>query len=380
MFLAAALAGSYMLRASLVGHEMSGRFENVFSQATIVSLLVAFAYVTLHGLVSIHGGSALLVVATGISLAGCEGLDFALPRWIGWAILVWTLGPINCTPCARKLRCLTLEMVTAIFAYATALSAVWWIAGMPNMGRGDFTGVLWHSMTLGPVAALAALLAFLRALSLGSLLWYALFVLDAAVCLLASSRSALAALVAGLLIVAALKLKRSPLISSLVLGCAATLIAFPTVMLDAASAVVPDQLTAGLEQKSWENSRERHWDARWEEFCSSPWTGIGFSYAWEDSAGVDEESGSVETGSSYLAILSMTGCCGAAAWLVFAAGLARRLRRKWTALAEEQRFRICAMAGFWAVHLGAEGYIYAVGSTMGMTFWLWLGTVGDELS
>jgi hypothetical protein len=94
---------------------------------------------------------------------------------------------------------------------------------------------------------------------------------------------------------------------------------------------------------------------------------------------VDEESGGVETGSSYLAILSMTGCGGAAAWLVFAAGLVRRVRLSWTAMAENERLQTCAMAGFWAVHLGAEGYIYAVGSAMGITFWLWLGNLSDEL-
>jgi O-antigen ligase len=289
------------------------------------------------------------------------------------------MGPINRTACARQLRRHTLKIISAAFVLTTMLSAGWWLAGMPNMGRGDFTGVLWHSMTLGPVAAIAALLAFIRALGTGSLLWYTVCGLGASVCLLASSRSALAALFAGLLVITALKLKRSPLVSSLVLSCAAALVVFPSAALDALAVALPDQLTAGLEQKSWENSRERHWDARWEEFCSSPWTGIGFSYAWEDSAGVDEDSGSVETGSSYLAILSMTGCCGAAAWLVFAASLGWRLFAKWAALAEEQRLAICAMAGFWAVHLGAEGYIYAVGSTMGLMFWLWLGRVHDEL-
>jgi O-antigen ligase len=250
---------------------------------------------------------------------------------------------------------------------------------MPNMGRGDFTGVLWHSMTLGPVAAIAALLAFVPALHQGSLFWYAMCLADMAVCLLASSRSALVALVAGMLVITGLKLKRSPLVSSLVLACAAAVVIAPTAMLEALAFSLPDQLTAGLEQKSWENSRERHWDARWEEFCSSPWMGIGFSYAWEDSAGVDEETGGVETGSSYLAILSMTGCCGAGAWLVFAAGLVYRLRLSWRGITEEKRLSICAMAGFWAVHLGAEGYIYAIGSAMGMMFWLWLGHISDDL-
>ena len=78
-------------------------------------------------------------------------------------------------------------------------------------------------------------------------------------------------------------------------------------------------------------------------------------------------------------VLSMTGCCGVAAWIAFAAGLVNRLRVSWHGLTDEKRLSICAMAGFWAVHLGAEGYIYAVGSAMGMMFWLWLGHVSDDL-
>ena len=35
------------------------------------------------------------------------------------------------------------------------------------------------------------------------------------------------------------------------------------------------------------------------------------------------------------------------------------------------------LTAFWAVHLGAEGYIYAVGSVFALVFWLWLATVGN---
>jgi O-antigen ligase len=153
----------------------------------------------------------------------------------------------------------------------------------------------------------------------------------------------------------------------------------PAASVDLVVSLLPNEVTAGLTQKSWNNSREMHWQARWDEFLSSPFTGVGFATAWEDTIGVDDETGAVETGSSYLAMLSMTGYVGGVACLLLALSLAMRLLACWPILTERQRLEIGSSASFWLVHLGAEGYIYAVASLLGLTFWLWLGCLNDEL-
>jgi hypothetical protein len=46
-------------------------------------------------------------------------------------------------------------------------------------------------------------------------------------------------------------------------------------------------------------------------------------------------------------------------------------------LGEQTQLELVGLAGFWTVHLGAEGYVYGVGSLLGLSFWLWLGWLGD---
>jgi hypothetical protein len=75
----------------------------------------------------------------------------------------------------------------------------------------------------------------------------------------------------------------------------------------------------------------------------------------------------------------MTGVVGASTFLLLITTAAYSTMRRWRLLAERQKLEIASFAGFWAVHLGAEGYIYGVGSLLGLTFWLWLGRLLDQL-
>jgi O-antigen ligase len=370
---------AFVVRASLLPLVAGERLTSFLFAAPAAVLLLSVIYMAIDGVGRLHLLGVLLLAATGASLWHCERLDFAVTRWIGWSILVLILGPVRSTWRVRHFRRLSFTILSHVFLVATLLSAGWWLCGLPNLGRGDFTGVFAHSMTLGPVAGLAGLLALLRALDRGTPLNYALFGLSMMIGMLASSRSALAALAAGTLIVVALRWKRSPVISFAAVATAASFIVAPATAIAIVGSVLPSDFTEGLERKSFEHTREALWQARWDEFTSSPLTGVGFVSAWEDSAGFDDESGAVETGSSYLAMLSMTGCIGAGAGLLLAASLAFRTFSVWSMLAERQRLHICGFAGFWLVHLGAEGYIYGVSSMMGLTFWLWIGRLHDEL-
>jgi O-antigen ligase len=197
--------------------------------------------------------------------------------------------------------------------------------------------------------------------------------------MLAASRAAMSAAMVGTLVIVAVNFKRSLVLSFVILSIATIVAIMPAESLNLAAQLLPSSLTEGLANKSWNNSREQHWNARWEEFLSAPATGIGFAAAWEGTVGVDDEAGTVETGSSYVSILSMTGFVGAAAWLAFAASTGHQLLRNWRRLGDRDRLATCGIGGFWLVHLGAEGYVYAVGSLIGVTFWLWLGCLNDQL-
>jgi O-antigen ligase len=346
---------------------------------TIVMVLVAAAYVAGAGIGKLSKSTLLVVAAAGLSLVHCERLEFALPRLLGWVVLVVALGPANSTATARHLRSRMVVAMNGAFLAITFMSSLWWVAGMPNLGRGDFTGVMAHSMVLGPIAGYVAVLSIVRLFSRGSLLWLVPYGNAWLVAMLASSRAALAAAAIGTLVVIAVNFKRNLVLAGTLVAAALAVAVAPNHVIGLATRVLPGSLTKGIANKSWNHSREQHWNARWEEFASSPLTGVGFAAAWEDSVGVDEETGTVETGSSYISILSMTGCVGAAAWLVLVASFAIQVVHRWRDLPSRDRLAACGMASFWLVHLGAEGYIYAVGSLVGVTFWLWLGCLNDSL-
>jgi O-antigen ligase len=272
------------------------------------------------------------------------------------------------------------DTLYAIFAAAVVLSVLWRLAELPNLGRGIFCGVMGHSMILGPIAGLVAIRALVRIDERGSTPACAFYFAALVVCALASSRAALAALAAGSFVVVLMRWKKHPVVASLAVAAMSAFVVAPAGTLAVLGSVLPPGLTAGIEEKSWDNSRELHWQARWDEFLSSPLTGVGFASAWTDTVGVDEETGAVETGSSYIAILSMTGLAGGAACSLFVAALVCRVGIWRRRLTQRQLLEFCGLGAFWAVHLGAEGYIYAVSSLPGLTFWLWLGCLNDQLS
>lgn len=370
---------TFVARSSVLAYIGNDLLTRYLAYGAVGALILSSSYLTLGGIGRINHWGLLLIAATGASLWNCERFDFALPRWLGWVVLLWALGPVNSSPTARDFRRHMLHVADRAFLGITVLSALWWLAGRPNLGRGDFTGVMWHSMVLGPIAAYAAILALQRALTRGSPAWLVTYAVAGGVVLLASSRAALAAMAAGSLVVIALRAKKQPLVAAIVLASASALVVAPQSSLSLLAHVVPNEFTRGLADKNWNNSREAHWEARWEEFMSFPLRGVGFASAWEGTVGVDEETGAVEAGSSFLAVLSMTGCVGGVALAALLLATAWRVTTRWRAMAERQRVEICSIAAFWIVHLGAEGYIYAVGSLLGVTFWLWMGWLHDQL-
>jgi O-antigen ligase len=336
-------------------------------------------YLAISGVRQFCLWTVLLMIATAASLIGCERLEFAGPRWLGWAIMMFVVGPLHMSTVAQRLRHRMTQHLDSVFLVCTMLSFMWWLGGLPNLGRGDFTGVMSHSMTLGPVAAITGILALCRATNYRGFGWFAVVIASFLLVVRASSRAALVAFLLGSLIVVGLRIRKNGVASLAVIFAAIAVAIAPNVWLGLVIERLPAELTSGLARKATINTRELHWQARWDEFLSRPSLGVGFNSAWEDSVGYDSESGAVESGSSYISLLSMTGYIGTTAFALLCLQLAVRVRAHWPNLCEEKQTRICGLAGFWAMHLGAEGYIYGIGSLLGMAFWLWMGHVHDQL-
>ena len=143
------------------------------------------------------------------------------------------------------------------------------------------------------------------------------------------------------------------------------------------NATESDSVGGALARKGIENTRADLWQSRIEEFKSSPVFGIGVAMGTGSGSAI-EANGSirVEPGSSYLAVLAMTGALGTVA---FFSAMGLLLYGFITVQSKTPLDKdILSAAGiFLAVHGVAEGWILGFGSPLCFLFWLWLGNFGD---
>lgn len=137
--------------------------------------------------------------------------------------------------------------------------------------------------------------------------------------------------------------------------------------------------TTGLETKNESyaelgsfGSRSQKWAARIIEFTSSPIYGIGYASVDNnlDEVGIE---GVVEPGSSWLAILSMTGIIG---FILFIA----ILRKPFQYLKSHPtpfNALLMGLLAFICTHMISEGYIFAGGSSLCFIAWLIFGCCND---
>lgn len=379
LWITAACLITFAVRASLPAYLYGDSLQHPLLLAELGSLALLAGFAFLAGGVGPRVSVALMMVAAATSIATCEDAHFAAERWVAWSLLLLSIGPLNSNPIAKVIRRGAFSLQMTILLWTTALSAAWWIVGLPSLGRGDFTGVTCHSMTLGAMSCLGGVWALVRMLENPAPIWRLLYFVSIAVGMLAASRSALAALALATLVAIALRVRNNPLPFAAVVLFAGVATIAPSALINLLGTATPDQLAEGLSKKELNHSREHHWEARWDEFASSPYTGVGFASGWYDTAGVSEDTGSVEAGSSYIAILSMTGVVGAVGFGIVIASIAWRFALTTQRMPRHLVTEIACFGAYWFVHLGAEGYVYAVGSLMGMTFWLWIGRVYDML-
>ena len=124
------------------------------------------------------------------------------------------------------------------------------------------------------------------------------------------------------------------------------------------------------------SSRDALWNDRISEFNSSPIFGIGFaSIATErNNQHLYESDGKVETGSSWLNILSMIGILGLTIY-IFLILKALYLLYKNIKLNLKISSYLISLLIFWLFHMIAEGYVLASGSVLFFLSWLLIGFI-----
>lgn len=238
-----------------------------------------------------------------------------------------------------------------------------------NNRGGTFGGITSHSMLLGPISGVGAIACLHLALKKRRIFWL-LFVMCFGAVLFAASRSALVATLVGCLIYFAFSAKKIGKNLMILIGI--TILAI-------ASYPLWDNALAGIEKKNEGSiaegvrmdSRNQKWEIRMEEWESSPICGIGFcAVSDKDAYTLD---GKIEPGSSWLAVLSMTGIIG---FVLFCCLYFRACKHVLQPHTSEGAL-IGAVLVLLGVHMIAEGHIFSAGSYLCFLVWLAIGRATD---
>lgn len=236
---------------------------------------------------------------------------------------------------------------------------------------GHFSGLTTHSMVLGPVAALGGLYFFYLAYVKKINVCWLFCGCCLGSCMFASSRAAFMGIIGGLISIiyyhsqgASKTIRRLFIIT--ILGA----ISFP-LWAFALGGLIEKQESHS--QIGVFDSRSGKVEDRIDEFLKSPIYGWGISCV--DTSYSDRflaQTGNVEPGSSWLAILSMTGIVGFILVLrVFkrAFNYCRRAR---------DNSLYMGIFIFFCIHMMAEGYIFAGGNTLSVMLWLTVACCYDK--
>ena len=279
-----------------------------------------------------------------------------------------------------------------LFKYIHLLLIIIIIISIPyiitrKQGIGGFSGFTNHSMLLAPISAVTiiSLLYHLFIEKYNKIIIITLIILTFIALLLAASRVSLAGAIAATIyffyrIYSNNKRKFVTIAISII-----TLMTLSYPLWGSYMEGIEKKNNASINKETGEinytDSRDLIWDQRIREFKSSPIVGIGFGYApyiisYNERTGKitlkKTDTGVVEPGSSWLGALSMTGLFGFIALLVL---WFKSLKNSWEVEKKDKLFGVYIGSTliFWAVHMIAEGQIFAAGSFLFFMVWLSFG-------
>ncbi len=305
-------------------------------------------------------------------------------RFILFAIVTIVASPFIQSNFYDKFRVTLFKFIHILLIIVIILSIPFVISG--ERGIAGFGGFTNHSMLLAPISAIT-LITLLYQLYLGKynkIIVISLIVITFIALLLAASRVSLAgAIVAILYFFYRLYSNNKRKFGTIAISIIALMtITYP----------LWGSYMEGIEKKNeaqitetgeinYTGSRDIMWNQRIREFKSSPLVGVGFGYA-QYVTNVNErtgritykktETGVVEPGSSWLGALSMTGLLGFTALLVL---WFKSLKNSWKVEKRDKLFGVYIGSTliFWAVHMIAEGQIFAAGSFLFFMVWITFG-------
>lgn len=303
-------------------------------------------------------------------------------RFLTFLMITLLVSPAIYNDVFTRFRSQVFVTIIWLLRYVIIASVIYGLMGGGSIPM-YFQGVTNHSMVLGPFAALCSLFSIYQLLANSQdeqgkkvKMFYGILLLLSLYCLLqAASRAAFWGTLVSVAVFWAVYYRNElgRYLKAIIVVCTVLVLTFP----------IWNRYMDKLEMKNRGNtselninSREEHWEQRWNEFNSSPFWGIGFSSV-DTNASMGSnfsQDGKVETGSSWLSILSMTGLFGFVAFLSIFIIALKRAWYMWYETPLLSGFLIAILC-FWTLHMMAEGYIYAGGNSLAFCVWLTLGVI-----
>lgn len=241
-------------------------------------------------------------------------------------------------------------------------------------GVGHFSGLTNHSMMLGPISVLAALFLFHGYLNSKEkylkFLYGIAMIMSVGSVLFSASRGALVGLLVGL-VAMLYRYVEGKKVKMLGYGFVVVFIlalSFP--IWQGAIEGVMQKNTVNLENGGVFYSRETKYTARFAEINDNFFTGVGFAAIDTSLDSYDYETGTVEPGSSWLGVFSMTGFWGLVLFFIV---VSKAMLNAYKTKDKSLSMLSFAVLSFFFVHLVIEGYVLAGGNILCMLFWLSIG-------
>lgn len=300
-------------------------------------------------------------------------------RYIGFLIIVLTVGPILTSKFILQLRYQLFNAITISIITVTVISLIIYFINPQLMltERGNlYGGLTIHSMQMGPIAGISScyILSHLlynvrcRRKFKARILYVVCIIISALSCVLAGSRSAILAMLVSFIICIWLYYKNN--IKQFFLICIVLLsIIFASSPLwwEYTETV---QMKMEISQDTGDgimSSRVSAWNERINEFYDSPILGCGFATVKSDYS--YRGDGLVEPGNGWLFILSSTGIITFLIFISLYFYIIFKLLKRYNYFS----ITIIILLIFMGIHLNAEGYSLSSGNFPFLYFWLLLG-------
>ena len=311
-------------------------------------------------------------------------------RLILFIVVLSVISPVFQSPGFRQLRKKLLTFVLFACVLVSVLSFFSYFLGINYMqnhdseyysdyigSAGHFGGITIHSMLLGPISGLSSILMLALFFSRRKIIFILLAALSMASLLMSASRGALIATLFGLVLVSMMLVKgKKQLIRYALVGAIILAVSFPlwSPLLDG----LRDKQDSRLELGGKYDSRTMLFSARIDEIKNHPILGVGFCAAYDEQTEFIETNSTIEPGSSWLCIASMTGLIG----LFFVLGYWRKsisfLRANY--FDAESKAVLSGILLLFSIHMIIEGYFLAANSPLFYMIWLTLGVILDSES